>query len=267
METYPTPSRALKQRVRELIASSKARREQQAFVLEGVKLLDCLADTRRLELAILSGRLRHEKPLLRRLQALGVPLYTVPYQEFRRISGLMHPAGLLVVAALPQPASLALLAHGQHLAVLLDGIQDPGNLGTIVRTCYALGASACLLHETCDPFNLKCVRASAGMILRQPLIPFHSHQLPELARLEVSLWAADCRPDAESIDGLLADIPDRLLLCMGSEGSGVSAPFLDYAKKRVRIPLARQADSLNVAVAAGILAYHLRLRQREKLSQ
>ena len=137
----------------------------------------------------------------------------------------------------------------------LENVQDPGNLGGIVRSAAALGAAAVLLSSGCvDPFHPTVVRGSAGLFYdRNALLA--ASTVPERARAGGGeVWAA-----ATSGTPIHRWRPaEPTLLLIGAEGSGLSATALDVADGRVLIPLENDIDSLNVAVAAGILLHHLR---------
>jgi TrmH family RNA methyltransferase len=132
-------------------------------------------------------------------------------------------------------------------------VQDPGNVGTLVRTAFALGCDGVvLLPGTADPRNPKVLRGAMGASFRLPVIQLTDDQFAAWMRdRDVVAWVAD----TEGTDLARCTRPTRLALVVGNEGAGVR-PFLHgLAQHRVAIPLARGAESLNVAVAAGILLY------------
>jgi TrmH family RNA methyltransferase len=141
--------------------------------------------------------------------------------------------------------------------VVLDGLQDPGNVGTILRTAAALGATATIaLPGTVDIWNAKVIRSSMGAQFHHSAL----HATPaDLARFfgerRVTLWAADMAGDR--IDGTTA--PDRLALGFGNEGAGLSSEVRAMARRIVSLPVSPAVESLNVAVAAGIILYELRV--------
>lgn len=165
-----------------------------------------------------------------------------------------------VVALVKPPAwTLAHLLRGRALVAVLDGIQDPGNAGAILRAAEAFGATgAVFLKGSVNPFNPKCMRASAGSIFRLPIVSAIDDAL-FLASLEskrIALYAAMPRTDA-LITG--ANFKAGCAIVIGSEGRGVSEVLAGRAKP-LRIPTSG-VESLNAAVAAGILFYEAR-RQR-----
>jgi TrmH family RNA methyltransferase len=167
---------------------------------------------------------------------------------FQKLASTESPQGVLALVRPPQWAPEDVL-KGTPLLVVLDGIQDPGNAGAILRAAEAFGATgAVFLKGTVSPSNPKCLRASAGSAFRVPIV----FEIP--AGLE--LYAADPRA---TLDVAEADLAAPCAIVIGGEGSGVS-PQLAARATRLRIPTTT-VESLNAAVAAGILLYEAR-RQR-----
>jgi TrmH family RNA methyltransferase len=142
---------------------------------------------------------------------------------------------------------------------VLDAVQDPGNVGTILRTAQGLGAAGVVaLKGTADLTNPKVLRGSMGALFRLPGVPSSPEEFLDWARGRgVSLWVAAA--DGEPLGRLLARRGARppIALVLGNEGAGVGGPVAAAAARRVAIPLAPGAESLNVAVAAGILLYEV----------
>jgi TrmH family RNA methyltransferase len=140
--------------------------------------------------------------------------------------------------------------------LVLDGIQDPGNAGTLIRTAAGLGATATVaLPGTVDLWNAKVVRSAMGAHFRHPALHCTWDELwLFLSQTGVSLWGADARgtPVEETRP------QRRLALAVGNEGAGLTPHVRDATHMLVSLPLADAVESLNVAVAAGILLYHLR---------
>jgi TrmH family RNA methyltransferase len=140
--------------------------------------------------------------------------------------------------------------------IVLDGVQDPGNVGTIVRTAAALGATATIaLPGTVDLWNPKVIRSSMGAQFRHDA--FHADLedlLNFLQRKQIELWATDTSgTPLES-----ANAPVRLAIAVGNEGSGLSQSIRGRAQRTISLPIAENVESLNVAVATGIILYQLR---------
>jgi len=174
------------------------------------------------------------------------------------ISPTRHPQGVLAVVAEP---SAPPWQAWDGAALYLEGVQDPGNVGAIIRSSAALGAAAVLLSPRCaDPFHPAAVRGSAGTVFRLP-VEREVSLVAAAHRMRIAggeLWATGI--EGTPIDDWRPTQP--LLLLLGAEGAGLTGPGLEAAEGTVAIPLDREVDSLNVAVAAGILLHHLRSRGR-----
>lgn len=162
------------------------------------------------------------------------------------------------VAALIAPPAHAYTPNADSLLLVLAGIQDPGNLGTLVRSAEAFGAAAIVTTPgTVDPWNDKAIRASAGSVLRMPIL---SMDLQQLKRSGVPLIAAVAR------DGAAPEAADlrRGALMIGNEGAGLSETALALADIRITIPVPGAVESLNAAIAGSLLLYEA-ARQRRSL--
>ena len=145
------------------------------------------------------------------------------------------------------------LLRGKSLVLLLDGVQDPGNAGTMLRTAEAFGATGVLfIKGSVNPFNPKAIRASAGSVFRTPLVTSLEPELAlaALSQRKIDIYAAMPKAEITLAD---ADLRRRCAFIIGSEGRGVSSR-LQGAALNLRIPTA-QVESLNASVAAGILLY------------
>lgn len=170
---------------------------------------------------------------------------------FSKLSSTESPQGVLALVRLPEWTTEDLL-KGTPLVVVLDGVQDPGNAGAILRTAEAFGATgAVFLKGSVSPSNPKCLRASAGSAFRLPIIV----EIPP----GLTLYAADPRAELSVADARLA-APCAIVI--GGEGSGVR-PELAARATGLRIPTTG-VESLNAAVAAGILLYEARRQRDEK---
>lgn len=187
--------------------------------------------------------------------ALESPIYVLPRALFREIATTETPQGIIALVR-PRTFEIGHVLAGR--AILLDGIQDPGNAGAIVRATEAFGGSGVVfLKSTVSPYNPKCLRASAGSLFR---LPFVNHPEPDAVRQAitacgVALYAA--MPDARrSIEDVDWSKPGAILI--GSEGRGVSSEWSAIAT-HIRIPTTG-VESLNAAVAAAVILYEARKR-------
>ncbi len=203
----------------------------------------------------LDGALRG--PGLRELIAQRhVDTTSVTELEFRSAAETESPQGVLAIAAIPQ-RDLHSLAGRDHLRILvLDAVQDPGNVGTLVRTAAALDADATIaLPGTVDLWNAKVIRGSMGASYHHHAMHSSADNLFAFLEAEqVSFWGADTGGISVS-----DSVPQKkIALAVGNEGAGLSSSVHERVTQLVSLPISAQVESLNVAVAAGIILYQLR---------
>ena len=237
----------------------KARERHQLFVAEGVRAVEELARSSVVVRGALTAPQLDETPrgaaLVAQLAARGIAIEHVDHHEFASAAETESPQGILAIAEVPD-RSLASLADRASLRILvLDAVQDPGNVGTIVRTAAALGADATVaLPGTVDLWNAKVVRSGMGAHFHHLCLAGTWDDLDAFRRARpLDVWAADAAGEPLSRAGASA----RMALVVGNEGAGLSPAARDRANKLVAIPMTQPVDSLNVAVAAGILLHEL----------
>ena len=176
----------------------------------------------------------------------------VPEDVMASISPVKTPQGVLFTCRLPQ-APLPRSLTGRRY-VLLDGVQDPGNVGTILRTLDAFDADGLLLTGGCaDPYGWKAVRSSMGAVFRRPIYSGTPEELAALLhRSDLPLYGAALRED--TVDARQADYT-RCTLAIGSEGRGLCREVLDLCDQTIRIPMSDRCESLNAAIAAAVLLW------------
>ncbi len=184
----------------------------------------------------------------------GIPIVDVAAHVLAAVSEVETPQGVVAVVRRPPAALEPLLARPDLLLLLVDRVQDPGNLGTMIRTADAAGASAVvLLPGTVDPQNAKVVRATMGSLFHLPVVEWPGERVRAALRERgVRLVATDA---AGAVDFRDADYRRPLAIAVGNEGEGLSPEWRAVADVVVRIPIAGAAESLNVAVAAALVLY------------
>lgn len=252
MPTALSPHNPRLERLRAL-RSARGRREQGRFAFEGPTLL-AEAQGGGIEIDELfatDAALEAHAGLVAALEAEGTPVFAVPERTLARLSDVETPPGLLCVARTPR-AELAQVLARPGRVLLLAGVGDPGNAGTLVRSAEAFGAAGVLFGRgSVDPFSPKVVRAAMGSLFRLP---------PAIVDAEQLLGAAEAcgRPVVAAIlDGEplgRAAVPPNAILAVGNERHGV-AGFLPRWDLAVRIEQASAVESLNAAVAGSILLY------------
>ena len=178
----------------------------------------------------------------------------VPEDVMASISPVKTPQGVLFTCRLPQTPLPRSLTGRRY--VLLDGVQDPGNVGTILRTLDAFDADGLLLTGGCaDPYGWKAVRSSMGAVFRRPIYSGTPEELAALLhRSGLPLYGAALRED--TVDLREMDLR-RCAVAIGSEGRGVSQAVLEASAKTVKIPMAEQCESLNAAIAGAVVLWQM----------
>ena len=184
----------------------------------------------------------------------GIRVVQVPEDVMESISPMKTPQGALFLCGVPE-RELPDRLDGQRYLVL-DGLQDPGNVGTIWRTADALGADGLILTGECaDPWNHKTVRATMGACFRLPVYEVKRQDLPALLeRSGLPLYATALRED--TLDLRDADF-NRCAVVIGSEGRGVSEEMLSVSEKTLKIPMRDRCESLNAAAAATVVLWEM----------
>lgn len=238
----------------------KARERNGLFVAEGVRTVEALLGSGLTVDGAITCELLDRTPrgaeLAAALEARGIEIARVSEREFLSASGTDNPQGVLAIAQQPAHALESLVPSPGTRYLVLDAVQDPGNVGTLLRTASALGARATIvLPGTADPWNAKVVRSAVGLQFTHPTVSATEPALLGFLKSRgVPLWGAD--PAGEALG--LRPAPSMLALAVGNEGAGLTASIRDACAAHVSIAMAPGAESLNVAVAAGILLHALR---------
>ena len=199
----------------------------------------------------------------------GIRVSPVTSQGLAALAETVSPQGLVAVCHQRHHASLApILAQRPDLVVVLAGIADPGNAGTVLRTADAAGAAAVVFPDgTVDPYNGKVVRASAGSLFHVDLVRGGSDAaiVDSLRTAGLTVFAADAH-GADDLDDLQDDgrLGTRTAWLFGSEAHGLPAELADLADARVRVPIHGRAESLNLGAAAAVCLYASARAQRRR---
>jgi TrmH family RNA methyltransferase len=237
------------------LLTEKGRYKESRFLLEGAKNIADVAENSPEILHIVLVAEGFEDGILKaRLDELRVKTRVVAAAEISALCGTETPQGIVAVANF---GSLRPDWTTINTVTLLDGVQDPGNLGAILRTSAALGMDAVVLGKgTCDPYNPKVVRASAASLLRMPL-ETGEDLATKIHFLRTKGFTIVATSPHAKITLDQAKLRRKVALLFGNEGGGVGANLIDQADETVRIPMKGKVESLNVAVAHGLLAYEL----------
>jgi len=236
---------------------ARERKKDQIFLAEGLKMYEEAPESWIKEVFIIEETLqkiqKEEKGLLKKLEKTGYE--TVSPEVFQKMSDTQSPQGILIVLKRPKYDLKALLQVKNPLFVLLEDLQDPGNLGTIVRTGEGAGVTAVIMTEnTVDIYNPKTIRATMGSIYRVPILYVES-----LEKVIESLHNIDVKVYAAHLDG--KDYYDSFsfyegtAFLIGNEGNGLKKATADRASSYLKIPMEGQVESLNAAIAATVLLW------------
>lgn len=197
------------------------------------------------------------KALKAALEHAGVRLEEVGPAELDALADTEHPQGIVAIIEPKRWALHHMDLRGRRAVLVLDGVQDPGNVGTMLRTALGLGAAGVVaLKGTAELANPKVVRGSMGALFRFPCVPADPEAFLAWARAEnLALWIAAA--DGEPVTGARPDQERGIAIVVGNEGAGVGPELSAAAERRVAIPLASGAESLNVAAAAAILLHEV----------
>ncbi|MGI5935793.1 MAG: TrmH family RNA methyltransferase [Oscillospiraceae bacterium] len=236
--------------MRALGSSRSYRREAGEYLCDGEKLLREALDWK----ARITGILWSSPPSVAVPSA--VPQYFVPTDLLNYVSPLKNTPGPV----------FSVKIQGDNLparcrqALVLEGVQDPGNVGTVIRTANALETEVVILVGDCaDPYNPKAVRAAMGALFRQPVLEMDREGLPDfLQSHELALWGAALGTGTEDIRKV--DLK-QAVVAIGSEGRGLSPELLEICAGRLIIPMAPSSESLNAAVAASIVMWEMKRRR------
>lgn len=235
----------LLQQVKKLLASRRERETAGLFAADGTKLLEeAVRYCPGLHTVILSDGVEAAVPE-------GVRTVRVPGDVMESISPMASPQGAVFLCRLPEKTEFV----PEPGMLLLDGIQDPGNLGTILRTADALNIRVGLLEGCADPFSHKVVRASMGAVFRTPVIQT-DWETAKAACAKAGIPVAVTALDERSVDLRSAPV-GTMALVIGSEGQGVRREILESADAKLIIPMNPHCESLNAAVAATIVMWQM----------
>ncbi|MGH7674561.1 MAG: TrmH family RNA methyltransferase [Gemmatimonadales bacterium] len=261
----------------------KARGRRGLALVEGVRLVEeALAAGLRFRGTLVSAELERTargRELRTELGGRAIAVQEVGVRSFTELAGTDTPQGIIAVVEAPKWTADQFKLDTRPAVLVIDGVQDPGNAGTLIRTAHALGAAGTIvLRGTADILNPKCIRAAMGATFRHPVVAFDDNAFLAWARQHgVTLWAgaADGVPLHRALaapgggrgkgeggragggGGGGGGGDERIAVIVGNEGGGIRPQLTAVSAKRVAIPLAQGAESLNVAVAAGILLYEV----------
>lgn len=242
-----------------LLKKPKERRTQRCFVVEGTRM--CMEAPREALRAVYVSE-SYLADEAHREMLRGCPYEVVSDKVYAAVSDTQSPQGILSVVRMPEYTLQELLGGARTHLLILESIQDPGNLGTMLRTGEGAGITGVIMNRTTvDLFNPKTIRSTMGSIYRMPylIVEDLKDTLSMLRRAHIALYAAHLQGAAAY------DAPDYTQPCgflIGNEGNGLSEEAVSCADGCVRIPMHGQVESLNAAVSAALLMYECSRQRR-----
>jgi TrmH family RNA methyltransferase len=248
------------------LSDPKHRKKEHAFLIEGVKMVEeALRDKAGISMVVAAPGLvqHHGKGVLKLAESRGVDVVWISSALMDALSENKTPQPVMAVVTMREHSPDALFSRDPGLIVVAHQLQDPGNLGTIIRTAEAVGASGmAITPNTVDPFNAKAIRASMGSILRLPIV--HVGDLTAFMKTcrqkKYQTIATILTGDRTHFD---IDLTKPTAVIFGQEGAGLPQEVLSTIDLQIRIPMADTIDSLNVATAAAVILYEV-MRQRAR---
>lgn len=244
----------------------KYRTESGTFYIEGIRIvLEALDVPERVKTLLFAPELMQSQMAEEAIQkagADGVNILEVSQSAFESFSLKEGPMGLAAVVAQKWELLENIQPAKMGLWVGLDSVADPGNLGTIMRTMDAVGAKGILLIDHCtDPYDPSAIRASMGAVFSLRFIKTTPDDFLRWTKsAEIQTFGTS---DAAKTDYLSLQYPENMILLMGSERQGLQKSLMDACNNRVSIPMAGKSDSLNLAVATGVMLYEIYNQKRK----
>ncbi len=246
----------------QLMAKSKLRREQKSYIIEGIRLFLEVPKELLIKAYVCENSLaQSDERVMEILKEVDYEL--VSEKVFKSISGTVTPQGILAVVRMKEYVFDELIASGKQSAlyVLLEDIQDPGNLGTIMRTAEATGVKALIMSKgTVDIYNPKVIRSTMGTIYRVPFVYVDDICMvaDKMKSVGINIVAAHLKGNKWYDD---ISYKENTAFIIGNEGNGISEALSDKANVLMKIPMEGKVESLNASVAASVLMYEA-YRQR-----
>lgn len=261
MDTVITSVQNAKVKQWSQLLTKKGRDAQGKFLIEGIHLVEeALASDIVIE-AVLYDMDKGLPRAIRQMVSHDVECIGVSGAVLAKCSDTETPQGIAAIAEKSQLPFASLIKQRDALVVLLDGVQDPGNVGTIIRSADAAGATGIVLGRgTADLYNPKTVRATMGSLFHLPVVEADLHELlPEAAAQGIRLVGTSLQAET---DCYTLDLKSPAWLIVGNEGAGVSPDVERHVTHRTIIPMHGRAESLNVAMATTVLLFEAARQRR-----
>jgi len=238
------------------LKEKKYREEYNEFIIEGIKMIEeAMQENVKIKSIIICDDCKTQGAIPNELMYEIAKLNCIYVAEkvFSTITDVINPQGIMAIVEKPISEEKE-IDYNETNFLLLDNIQDPGNLGTILRTADSLNIKQIILSKgSADAYNLKVVRSTMGAIFRVKIIEVQnlSKTVKEMKKHKIKVYATDLQTDKSIYDVNY----EKSAIVIGNEANGVSTEVLEEASERIKIPMTGKTESLNAAVATSIILY------------
>ncbi len=242
-----------------LSENKKYRRETGLFTLEGLRLIkDAVLENAVLHCAFITEECyaKHGETLYFLPEYLSDKTYIISDEIGKKMSDTESSQGMFAICNIPSDLNFSDKIKSRCKLLLLDNLQDPGNIGTIIRTADAVGVDAIITVNCCDIYNPKVIRSTMGSLFRMPVFNFTRDMVFDLF-LENDITSYAAVIDSDSISLTDCKFPDKCAVVIGNEGNGLSSETVDMCTHKLTIEMHGNVNSLNAAMAAGIIMWEL----------
>jgi len=243
------------------LKQKKVRLKENLFLMEGLKSVDeAISENALIDMILVSDHFMETNPeYCSRLEKTEYPLYITRDYNLEKCSNLKTPQGILAAVTIPDYTLVSILEQEKPI-VILDGISDPGNLGTVIRAADAFGFGGVILLPGCtDPFSPKTVQSTMGSIIRVKCIDIDTGELDELDKNDYYIYGMDLSGTDMDDEKFSAS---KTAVIIGSESHGLSRDVIVKCSKLLKISMPGNAESLNASVAAGIVMHKMAVEIR-----
>ncbi|QZY56301.1 23S rRNA (guanosine(2251)-2'-O)-methyltransferase RlmB [Crassaminicella profunda] len=255
--------------VREL-KKRKYRQKYEEYIVEGIRIIrDALQNNKEIKYILFAEELYTTsggEELLHELMENNIKIYEIPNNIYMHLSDTQNPQGIMAVLPIESYHIDEVIDSSKNLFLVLDRVQDPGNLGTIIRTADAAGINAVILTKGCvDLYNLKTIRSTMGSIFHFPIV--HGGETIEIIKhlksKNIKIVSTSLETDKYYDE---VDYNESTAFVIGNEANGVLKEVLESSDELVKIPMIGKAESLNASIAASIIMYEaVRQKRNQKI--
>lgn len=234
----------------------KYREKEGLFLIEGIRFIEEAIKSKSIKYVLYSSKIYETKGYERVLNSL-IDKYEISNELLKELADTENPQGAIGIV---HKKIWSIDDIENNLIVVCDGIQDPGNLGTIIRTCDAALGAVVVIKGSVDVYNSKTLRSTMGSIFHIPVLFYDDFEIAvkDIKNRGYSLYAADLEADKYIYD---VDFRKKSAIIIGNEANGIPCEHIEFVDEKIKIPMIGMAESLNASVAAGVIIYEV-VRQR-----